>query len=266
MSHRKNARPGIHALLASEQVRKSEVAGRNWYNAADVVGLLAETEHPREYWNDLKEREPYLAALAEDHQGEDVLDLDGVLRLVQSIPSRKAERLKWWLAESGRQRLEEADNPELAVLRTRKVYENRGYDRRWIDRRLRGIGARQELTGEWYKRGARDSEQFRALTNQLIHGAFGMDVETYRRYKGLSGSKENLRDHMTDLELALTSLSETAAVALARERNSRSFEELTQDAKEAGEIAAFTRSEMEKRISRSVTSPYNHGNVRKNER
>jgi DNA-damage-inducible protein D len=267
MSNTRTARYGINGLLSDEQIRKTELAGRTWYIATDVISALADTRDPELYWNELKAREPHLAALAEsaeiEGQPRDIIDLDGLLRVIQSVPSPRAERLKWWLAESARQRLEEAANPELAVLRTRKLYESRGYSRKWIDKRLRAIGARHELTGEWYKRGARESEQFRALTNDLMAAAFGMDVESYRRYKGLSGSPENLRDHMTDMELALTALGETVAVALHRDHNSATYEELTADARDAGQIAAFTRGEIEKRLSRSVTSPYNHGNVRR---
>jgi DNA-damage-inducible protein D len=258
---------GLKGLLEGEQVRRAERAGGVGYAAVDVVAALADTRDPAQYWADLKLREPALAALVEavEFAGPDgqpaaveAVRLDGVLRLVQSIPSARAERIKQWLAQTARERLEESENPELAVLRTRKLYEHKGYSPRWVDKRLRGVSARQELTGEWFKRGATDSEQYRALTNEMIHAAFGMDVEGYRRYKNLFKTGENLRDHMTDLELALTALAETVAVNLHRDRGSQGFEQLAADAKDAGEIAAGTRREIESRGGKPVLTPGNH--------
>src|SRR5215212_1859131 len=161
------------------------------------------------------------------------LEIDRVRRFVESIPmaDREGERVRKWLAATARERLEEEKNPELAVLRTRRLYEQKGYSRRWVDKRLRGVSARHELTGEWYKRGATESDQFRQLTNDLMRGAFGMEVEEYRRFKHLFKTGENLRDHMSDLELALTALGETVAVALHRDRDSGNFDQLLADAK-----------------------------------
>ena len=129
-----------------------------------------------------------------------------------------------------------------------------------MDKRLRGVSARHELTGEWFKRGATESDQYRALTNEIIQGAFGMDVEGYRRFKNLFKTGENLRDHMTDLELALTALGETVAVALHRDRDSRGFGRLVEDAKDAGEVVAKTRAEIEGRTGHPVVEPDNHRN------
>ena len=242
-SHRISA--GLRGLLEGDAVRRAEQGEATVYAAVDVVAALADTRDPAQFWADLKLREPVLAGLAEsaefagaDGQPEAVeaVRLDGVLRLVQSIPSAKAERIKQWLAQAARERLEEAENPELAVLRTRKLYEHKGYSPRWVDKRLRGVSARQELTGEWFKRGATESEQFRTLTNELMQSAFGLDVEGYRRHKNLFKTGENLRDHMTDLELALTALAETVAVNLHRDRGSQGFEQLAAAAQDAGEI------------------------------
>jgi hypothetical protein len=264
-SHR--IQTGLKALVEGTQVRRREQGGQVLYAAVDVVAALADTRDPAQYWADLKLREPSLAALVghaeftgPDGQsaGAEAVRLDGLLRLVQSIPSAKAERIKNWLAQTARERLEESENPELAVLRTRKLYEHKGYSPRWVDKRLRGVSARQELTGEWFKRGATDSEQYRALTNEMVHAAFGMDVEGYRRYKNLFKTGENLRDHMTDLELALTALAETVAVNLHRDRGSQGFEQLSADARDAGEIAAQTRHAIEDRSGRPVLAPGNH--------
>lgn len=142
---------------------------------------------------------------------------------------------------------------ELALARTRKLYEHKGYQRDWVEKRLRGIGARHELTGQWYRRGLRASQEFRALSNVLSQGVFGMDVAAYRRYKGLRS--ESLRDHMSELELALLVLGETTASLLHKERNSQGFEALNEDVKAAGAIAGQTRQQIEEHLGRSIMSP-----------
>jgi hypothetical protein len=259
----------LSVLLNSEQVRRALThEGRTLYAAVDVVAALSGARQPAEFWADLKVREPALAAICQPLSFAmsadtppvtlDAVDVEGVLRLVQSIPTARAERVRRWLAQTARERLEEEKNPELAVLRTRRLYESKGYSRRWVDKRLRGVSARQELTGEWFKRGATESDQYRALTNTLMKGAFGKDVEEYRRHKNLLRTGENLRDHMTDLELALTALGETVAVELHRDHDSRGYEKLESDARAAGEIVARTRDEIEARSGRPVVQSGNH--------
>lgn len=267
MRKKSQAQLGLNALLEGELVRRGERDGRAWYAVIDVVKTLVDAPAVADYWEHLKKREPSLAKVAEtvDVTGADgatesveAVDLVGLMRLVQAIPSTRAERLKVWLARTAVERLAEAENPELAVLRTRKLYEQRGYSRRWVDKRLRGVSARHELTGEWYKRGATESDQFRDLTNTLMQESFGMDVEGYRRHKNLFKTGENLRDHMSDLELALVALGETAAVELHRDRSSQGYEALVSDAKDAGEIVARTRAEIEGRLGHPVIASANH--------
>ena len=269
LTRRTSTHGGFSTLLSDEAVRRvQDPDGRVLYAAEDVVAALTATADPAKYWADLKMREPGLAGLCEPvtfGPGDgaeavtlDAVDVEGVLRLVQSVPSAKAERVRRWLAAAARERLEEENNPELAAMRTRRLYEQRGYSRRWVDKRLRGVSARHELTGEWYKRGATQSEQFRTLTNDIMRGAFGMEVEQYRQYKNLYKTGENLRDHMTDLELALTALGETVAVALHRDHDSRGLEQLEADAKAAGEIVAKTRTEIELRTKQPVVHSGNH--------
>jgi hypothetical protein len=265
---RRTTHGGLATLLSGESVRRVDQDGRVHYAAEDVVAALANAADPAKYWNELKMQEPTLAHVAHpvtfpgagesDPVTLDAVDVEGVLRLAQSVPSAKAERVRRWLAATARERLEEENNPELAVMRTRRLYEQKGYSRRWVDKRLRGVSARHELTGEWYKRGATESEQFRALTNDIMRGAFGMEVEQYRQFKNLYKTGENLRDHMTDLELALTALGETVAVALHRDHDSRGFEQLEADAKAAGDVVAKTRSEIELRTKQSVVQAGNH--------
>ena len=246
----------LDRLLADPRVRSTVVDGRIFYDAVGVLSALGASQHPDELWKDLKAREPLLAQLAEAIQRGDEsvesLDFSGVLRLIQSVQSPKAEAMKRWLIDSARQRLDEAHNPELAFLRAQKLYRRRGYDRRWIDKRLRSASTRQDLVSEWHRRGASDSEHYRELTNRLMHEAFGMDVETYRRYKGLSRATQKLRDHMTDLELALVSLAETAATNLSRDRNSFRLDQLQQDVTDAGQIVARTRDQIEKASGRPI--------------
>ena len=181
------------------------------------------------------------------------------LRLVQSIRSPRAERIRLWLAESAKQRIEEMENPELAVLRTRELYERKGYSRRWIDKRLRGVSSRQELTGEWARRGAAESDDYRQLTNELFQHGFGMDVQGYRRYKGLTNRPgENLRDHMTDLELVLTMLGEATATVFMRDRDAHGLDDLTIAAKDAGDVVASAKAEIERHSGKMVAYPGNH--------
>jgi len=269
MVSKRSSQGGFAALLSGETVRRVLTQeGRTLYAAVDVVAALSGSRQPAEYWADLKVREPALANLSQPISFApdadalpvtlDGVDIEGVLRLVQSIPTARAERVRRWLAQTARERLEEENNPELAVMRTRRLYESKGYSRRWVDKRLRGVSARHELTGEWYKRGATESEQYRALTNALMKGAFGMEVEEYRRHKNLFKTGENLRDHMSDLELALTALGETVAVSLHRDHDSRSYEALEADARDAGEIVARTRDEIEARTGKPVVQSGNH--------
>lgn len=254
----------MHGL---EQFLASNKQNETLYAAVDAVADLTETNQPQALWSELKRREPRLARRAEALEFEhrpgrpdaaEGLDIEGIFLLIQSIHSPRADKLKAWVAKSAAQHLRESENPELLALRARRLYERRGYSRRWVDKRLRGISARQELTGEWYKRGATQSDDFRTLTNGLMQNAFGMDVEGYRRYKNLSGANQNLRDHMSDLELALTSLGETASVALHQARDSHGVDQLRRDTDEAGQIVAQTRRQIEERSGRPVVNPGHH--------
>jgi len=256
---------GIHKLLENPRIRHADAQGQRWYVVTDLISLLSDSADAEDYWQGLKQREPQLGQIAEQmeapfDQGEamemtDVVNLEGVLRLIQSIPSPKAERVKRWIARSIKARLDEAENPELAAVRMRKLYERKGYSRRWVDKRLRGISSRHELTSEWARRGATESEQYRNLTNQIMENAFGMDVESYRRLKHLQRPGQNLRDSMTDLELVITMLGEVTAAVLHRDRHSNNFEQLQADARDAGQIAAQTRRQIEAQSGQPVIHP-----------
>jgi prophage antirepressor-like protein len=258
LARKMTSRNGVQHLLNDPRVRRAPFEGKTVFAAADVAGVLAESDHAAELWEDLKARELVLAQHVVETAEFEAIDMAGVFRLVQSFDTPRAERIKAWLAQTAVERIEEQDDPELALLRTRHAYEAQGYSRQWIDQRMRSVSGRQELTSEWYRRGVRESDEFRALTNEMMQAAFGMDVETYRRYKGLFRTGANLRDHMTELELALTALSESTAVELARQRRSSGFDALLLDAKETGQIIAKTRSEIEERTGRRVVSAVNH--------
>lgn len=217
----------LERLLSDPRIRSTVVDGRILYDVEGVLTALG-------------------ATATESAVPTEWLDVSRVLQVILSVNTPRAKALKRWVIESARQRLDEAHNPELAFLRAQKLYRRRGYDRRWIDKRLRNVSTRQDLVSEWHRRGAQDSEHYRQLTNRLMTEAFGMDVETYRRYKGLSRATEKLRDHMTDLELALVSLAETAATGLSRDRNSATLEQLQKDVTDAGKIVARTRTEIER--------------------
>ena len=256
-------KPSVNALkglLEDPRVHTLEQEGQTWYAVEDVVAVLGESGLPAELWSDLKRREPKLEQIAERLEiptGDllDMVPLDGVLRLVQSIPSPRAEKIKSWLACAAAQQLEELQNPELTWVRLQKAYERQGYSNAWVQKRLRGMAARQELVHEWARRGIGDSEEYRQLTNSIMEAAFGMDVNRYRQFKGLSRTSQNLRDHMTDLELTLTMLGESAAVELHRDHNSQGFERLQADVRDAGEITRLARQEIERRGGRAIVTP-----------
>jgi hypothetical protein len=227
MAKQRTGTTALERLLCDQRISSTIVDGRLLYDTEGVLAALGATATASAVptaW----------------------LDVSGVLQLILSVNTPRAKALKRWVIESARQRMDEAHNPELAFLRAQKLYRRRGYDKRWIDKRLRSASTRQDLVGEWHRRGAGDSEHYRDLTNRLMTEAFGMDVETYRRYKGLSRATEKLRDHMTDLELALVSLAETAATGLSRDRNSTNLQQLQKDVTDAGKIVAHTRNQIER--------------------
>jgi hypothetical protein len=247
-------RLSVRSLLEDPRIRQATHHGQTVYAVADLLAVL--TEMP-----DVAIPQAVVHRVIHieiDGQPIEALDIASVLRLVQSIDSPTAERIKNWLAATARERLEEAQDPELAIIRTRRSYEQHGYSRQWIDQRMRSVSARHELVGEWYRRGVRESEQFRQLTNAMMGSAFGMEVENYRRYKGLFRTGQNLRDHMTGLELSLTSLAETTAVELHRRRGSNGFDALLLDVQDAGKLVSATRHGIEQQTGVAVVSSMNH--------
>ncbi len=237
------------------------------YSVVDIVAILSESDNPATYWRVLKHREPQLVTicnglkmLAEDGKLRytDCVNTKNAFRLVQSIPSKKAEPFKMWLAQVGKERIEEIENPELAQNRVKEYYGLKGYPPEWIEKRLRGIAIRQELTDEWKSRGAHEEKDFAILTNEISKATFGKTVGEYKEFKGLQKVNQNLRDHMTDWELILTMVGEKATTDITIAKDAKEFLELEQAAKGGGDIAKNTRNELEQKIGKSVISNENY--------
>lgn len=236
----------------------------------DVVKALTDSDNPRNYWHMLKVREKessgielstncvQLKLVAEDGKlrETDCADTEGILRVIQSIPSKKAEPFKRWLAKVGYERIKEIENPELAQERMKKLYELKGYSKDWIEKRLRGIAIRQELTDEWKDRGVKEEIEFAILTNEISKATFGKTVEEYKKLKKLK--RENLRDHMDDLELIFTMLGEAATTRIAKSKDVEGLEENRIVARQGGEVAGNARKELEEKTGENVVSEENY--------
>jgi DNA-damage-inducible protein D len=257
------------AVFEGKRIRKILHEGEWWFSIIDVIEALVGGDRPRKYWNDLKKKllqEGYeqlsekigqLKILSTDGKfyATDCANTETMFRLIQSIPSPKVEPLKRWLARVGKERIDEIENPELAMARMQELYEKKGYPKQWIDKRLRGIAVRQDLTDEWKNRGARTTLEYAILTNEIIQGAFGLKVEEYKQVKDLE--RENLRDHMTDIELILTMLAEATTTKLHRDRDSQGMVPLKKDAHDGGAVAGRTRKDIEVQTGKPVISAEN---------
>lgn len=238
-----------------------------FYSVVDVIEILSESPTPRQYWGKVKDREfiqlelsPIWVQLkipAEDGKMRytDCVNTKNAFRLIQSIPSKKAEPFKMWLAQLGKERIEEIENPELAQNRVKEYYEFKGYPKDWIEKRIRGIVIRQDLTDEWKNRGVEEEKDFAILTNEISKATFGKTIGEYKQFKGLKN--QNLRDHMTDWELILTMIGEKATTDITIAKNAQGFPELKHTAKEGGNIAKNTRNELEEKIGKSIVSDEN---------
>ena len=248
---------------------------RIWYNdewyfyVVDIIGVLTDSSIPRRYWSDLKIQlkdqgfELYgkivqlrLPASDGKYYETDCANTESMFRIIQSIPSPKAEPFKLWLAQVGYDRIKEIENPELAQKRMKEIYRQKGYYDEWIEKRARGISIRDELTDEWNKRGVKSDIGYAILTAEISKATFGMNPSEYKKFKGLD--KENLRDHMDDIELILTMLGEATTTRFTRDRDSQKFPELRKDAKDGGDVAGSTRKDIENRLGKQVTSKENY--------
>ena len=236
-----------------------------YFSVVDIVQVLTDSTDGRKYWNKLKERLKkegnesvtnchQLKLLSSDGKKykTDVADLQGIFRLIQSVPSRKAEPVKQWLAKLGKQRIDQMIDPELTFQMAVEDYRRQGYSDKWINERMRSIEMRKELTDEWHRAGITEQKDFAILTNVLTQAWSGMTTGEYKRHKGLT--KENLRDNMTNVELALNTLAEVTATEISRQRNPKGMAQSRQTAKEGGEVARNARADIESRLGHSVIS------------
>jgi len=251
------------AIFNGKSIRRKLVDDKWFFSVVDVVETLTESTIPRRYWSDLKVKlkeegfESYDKIVqlklksGDDKEYEtDCADTEGIFRIIQSIPSKKAEPFKRWLAKVGYERVQEIENPELAQERMKELYEKKGYSKDWIEKRLRGIAIRQELTGEWKNRGIQKDIEFGILTNEISKATFGKTVEEYKKLKNLK--RENLRDHMDDLELIFSMLGEAATTRITKTKDAQGLEENKVAAKQGGEVAGNARKELEEKTGESV--------------
>ena len=260
-------------IFENKQVRTLWNADEEeWYfSVVDVVGILSESKIPRNYWSDLKRKlkqegselhEKIVQLKMQSSDGKyyktDCLDTKGVLRLVQSIPSPKAEPFKMWLAQVGSERLDEIAEPEKAMLRSVELYRKKGYSEEWINQRMLAIKTRKGLTDEWKERGVKDGKKYAILTDEMTKAWSGMSVKEYKNLKGLK--KENLRDNMTDIELILNMLAEVTTTTLSKEEKPETFNENKAVAKRGGSFAGETRKRFEKETGTKVTTALNAEN------
>ncbi len=256
-------------IFKGKEVRKTIYNNEWWFSIVDVVEALTDSVNPRDYWFRMKVRvkddEKFqLSTICrqlklESSDGKkyetDCANTEGIFRIIQSIPSPKAEPFKRWLAKVGYERVKEIENPELATKRTRMLYKLKGYSEDWIEKRIRGIAIREELTDEWQKRGANKETDYEILTAEISKATFGVTPTEYKKLKGLK--RENLRDHMDDFELIFNMLGERATTEIHRTENSKGVEKLKSDAKAGGDIAGGARKNLEKRLGRSVVTKQN---------
>jgi hypothetical protein len=261
--------PNNHiAIFKGKAIRKTIFQKEWWFSVVDVCGALTDSPDPGAYWRKLKQR-----LLAEGSEvvtfchglkleaadgkkyETDCANVEGMLRVIQSIPSPKAEPLKRWLAKVGYERIQEIENPELATKRTKFIYKLKGYPEEWIEKRMRGIAVREELTDEWKKRGVQEQKDYEILTAEISQAAFGIKPNEYKKLKGLK--RENLRDHMDDFELILTMLGERTTTEIHRTKDTKGLPRLKDDARLGGEVAGTARKQIERRIGRPIVSKNN---------
>lgn len=254
------------AIFEETTIRKIFHKDEWWFVVEDMVSVLIESTDSKQYIQKLKKRDPelekgwvqFVRTLDIETKGGiqkmNCTNTEGSFRIIQSIPSPKAEPFKRWLAKVGYERIQEIENPELATKRTRTIYKAKGYSDAWIEKRLRGIAVREELTEEWQERGIKNKE-YGILTAEISKATFGMTPAQYQKYKNLK--RENLRDHMTDLELIFSMLGEAATTEIARSKDAQGFKENKTVSKQGGEVAGKAREDIERRSGNKVISKKN---------
>jgi len=264
-------------VFQGKKIRRTWFNDEWWFSVVDIIGVLTQTDRARKYWSDLKkklmeegfqlsEKIGQLKIPAEDGKMRltDCVNTKNAFRIIQSIPSKKAEPFKQWLAEVGYQRVQEIENPEIAQKRMRELYKAKGYSDAWIEKRVRGIAIRDELTSEWDKRDIETDKEYSILTAEISKATFGLTPSEYKKVKGLK--RENLRDHMGDLELIFSMLGEASTTRIARDKDAQGFAENKSAAKEGGAVAGTARKELEKQIKGKVVSKENYLEVQEKQK
>ena len=256
------------AVFRGKEIRKTIHNNEWWFSIADVVEVLTETTNSSDYIKKMRKRDAELAKgwgqivtpLSVQTEGGpqrmNCANTEGIFRIVQSIPSPKAEPFKRWLAKVGYERVQEIEDPELATKRTRTLYKAKGYSDDWIEKRMRGIAIREELTDEWKEREVRREKEYAILTAEIAKAAFGVTPGEHKKLKGLI--RENLRDHMTDLELIFSMLGEAATTEITRADDAKGFQESKSAARKGGDVAGKAREDLEKKTRKKVVSPENY--------
>ncbi len=258
-------------VFEGKKIRRTWNNDEWWLVLEDIVYILTDSSDTKQYIQKMKQRDEPLTkgwvqivhTLVVDTPGGkqkmNCVNTEGAFRIIQSIPSPKAEPFKRWLAKVGYERIQEIENPELAQDRAKEYYELKGYPEDWIEKRLRGIAIRQELTDEWRERGADEKRDYAILTNEISKATFGKSIKEHRKIKSLDpmNKNQNLRDHMNDLELIFTMLGEKSTTEITNSRDSKGFDECLDSSNEGGKIAGNARKELEKKTGRKVVSSEN---------
>ncbi len=256
-------------VFQGKKIRRTWFNDEWWFSVVDIVEALTESGRARKYWSDLKKRlteEGFelsakigqLKLVSADGKSylTDCVNTKNAFRIIQSIPSKKAEPFKQWLAQVGYDRVQEIENPELAQKRMKEIYRAKGYSDDWIEKRVRGIALRDELTDEWKKRGVKTEREYSILTAEISKATFDMTPSEYKKFKGLK--RENLRDHMNDLELIFTMLGERVSTEITRKEDKHGFIEVEGASKRGGRVAGNARKDTEKELGRPITSRENY--------
>lgn len=258
------------ALFEGKKIRKTWYDDKWWFSVIDIIGVLTESTNPRDYWYKMKIRVKTedgcelstncLQLKLESADGKkyetDCANTEIALRIIQSIPSPKAEPFKLWLAKIGYERIQEIEDPELATKRTREIYKAKGYSEAWIEKRMRGIEIRATLTDTWKEHGVKESKEYEILTAEISKATFGMTPSEYKKHKGLK--RENLRDHMNDLELIFSMLGEASTTAITNAEHPHGLHENKLVSKRGGNVAKESRVKLEQELGKKVTSQENY--------
>jgi len=268
---KKKIEQNIHPTIFEEKEVRRVWHDEKWYFViADVVHILTDSKDVQGYIKDMRRRDPELSQgwgqiatplgmeTMGGRQKMNCADLEGMFRIIQSIPSSRAEPFKRWLAKVGKERIDEIADPELAVTRAKEIYDKKGYPKDWVDKRMRGIAVRNTLTDEWKSRGVMVSSDFAILTDEIYKAAFDKTAKEYMKHKGLNKKAgDNLRDHMGDIELILTMLGEATTTRMSTEKDSHGLEALKKDAQVGGGVAGRTRKDIEQQTGKKVISKEN---------